>query len=82
MGFYQNLRQIDHNLHNHIFDNVIYKQPIPKDDYVDKLLTGIGIFDNSFPIQFFMILQRFMLTLGLYGILVLYCFTAFGGKDT
>ncbi len=28
-------------------------------------ITGIGIFDNSFPIQFFIILHRDNLTLGL-----------------
>lgn len=36
-------------------------------------LTGIGILDNSFPIQFFRMLQRFMLMSGLSGIFFLYC---------
>ena len=27
-GSYQNLGQIDHNLHNHVFDDVICKPPI------------------------------------------------------
>ena len=28
---YQNLEQIDHNLHNHVFNDVIWKPPIAKD---------------------------------------------------
>ena len=37
-------------------------------------LTGIGIFDNSFPIQFFIMLHRLILMSGLSGICLLNCF--------